>query len=183
MRLEQGAAWRRPLGPPGHSSTPLCSVPTHTRPPPSVCKDPRQVGTQVTPRQGAALCGASAGGSVPSDPIATPQLQSPAFPTRSTACSGSNTPKAGLPAPTSPRPETAAPSFPPFSSRPTHAASDSEPQQGSEDQGTRHSSLFNFGKTQCSLHSNVAKWCHDPLALGSPIQRDTSHTALKLPTA
>ena len=49
--------------------------------------------------------------------------------------------------------------------------------------GTSHSSLFNFGKTQCSLHSNVAKWYHDPLALGSPIQRDTSHTALKLPTA
>lgn len=48
--------------------------------------------------------------------------------------------------------------------------------------GTSHSSLFNFGKTQCSLHSHVAKWCRDPLALGSPIQRATSHTALKLPT-
>lgn len=65
----------------------------------------------------------------------------------------------------------------------THTAADSEPQQGSEDQGTSRSSLFNFGKTQCSLHSNVAKWCHDPLALGSPIQRATSHTALTLPTA
>lgn len=65
----------------------------------------------------------------------------------------------------------------------THTAADSEPQQGSEDQGTSRSSLFNFGKTQCSLHSNVAKWCHDPLALGSPIQRATSHTALQLPTA
>lgn len=65
----------------------------------------------------------------------------------------------------------------------THTAADSQPQRGSEDQGTSLSSLFNFGKTQCSLHSNVAKWCHDPLALGSPIQRGTSHTALPLPTA
>lgn len=65
----------------------------------------------------------------------------------------------------------------------THTAADSQPQRGSEDQGTSRSSLFNFGKTQCSLHSNVAKWCHDPLALGSPIQRGTSHTALPLPTA
>jgi hypothetical protein len=65
----------------------------------------------------------------------------------------------------------------------THTAADSQPQRGSEDQGTSCSSLFNFGKTQCSLHSNVAKWCHDPLALGSPIQRGTSHTALPLPTA
>lgn len=55
--------------------------------------------------------------------------------------------------------------------------------QAQKIKGTRHSSLFNFGKTQCSLRSNVAKWCHDPLALGSPIQRATSHTALTLPTA
>lgn len=65
----------------------------------------------------------------------------------------------------------------------THTAADSQPQRGSEDQGTSRSSRFNCGKTQCSLHSNVAKWCRDPLALGSPIQRGTSHTALPLPTA
>lgn len=49
--------------------------------------------------------------------------------------------------------------------------------------GPAAAAFFNFGKTQCSLHSNVAKWCRDPLALGSPIQRGTSHTALPLPTA